>query len=171
MFEVYRFKRYFKAFKKNGRNEAGEWEITMQDVRVLLDKLPLSVVRKFGQVHVKHLRNFQGAVYHENIDDLLDAVRQAAVSIRTSNYLDPVSTEIISKDLSSWVQATPVACNFGMVLSDFRQAFGELVDAYNTAPPEKAGYYQRRTYTVVCDVMSLTELMAELIMSKDELHA
>lgn len=171
MLDVYRFKRYYKRLSREKRNESGEWEVALQDVRELLERIPLSVVRKFDQTHVKYLRNFHGVVYHPTTDDLLEAIRQAAVSIRTNSYIDNPVGEPTGIYLNAWIQPTPVACNFGSMLVEFQIAFGELVDAYNNAPAEKVGYYQRRTYGVGCDVMSLAEMLAELITARVELHA
>jgi len=171
MLEVYRFKRYYKRLNREKRNETGEWEVALQDVRELLERLPLTVVRKFDQSHVRYLRNFHGTVYHQSTDDLLEAIRQAAVSIRTNSYIETPVGEPTGVGLNVWIQPTPVACNFGNMLVEFRTAFGELVDAYNNAPTEKVGYYQRRTYGLGCDVMSLAEMLAELITARDELHA
>lgn len=171
MLDVFRFKRYYKRLIREKRNESGEWEVALQDVRDLLDRIPLSVVRKFDQSYVRYLRNYHGVVYHQSTDDLLEAIREAAVSIRTNSYIDNPVAEPAGVGLNLWIQPTPVACNFGNMLVEFQRAFGELVDAYNNAPSDKVGYYQRRTYGMGCDVMSLAEMLAELITARVETHA
>lgn len=171
MFDRYRYARKYKAFKRSHSNEAGEWNVSLQDTRVLLDSLPLSVVRKFDQAHINYLKRYVGGVYYENTDVLLDAVREGANAMRNQNYLETPTLEISSVELNRWVQPTPVACNFGFLLTEFRTQFGEFVDAYNQAPEGKAGYYRRKSFRVISDVFSLVELLSDLTIAGKELNA
>lgn len=171
MLEVFRFKRLYARLKERRRNTAGEWEVTLQDVRELLDALPDKVVKKFGQPHVRYLKRYGGRVYYENVDALLDSIREASTAIRTNSYLETEALELRMVELSDWVQPTQLACNFGFLLSETKTAFGELVDAYNAGVVDKASYYRRKTVRIVSDVFSLVEVLAELVVAGKELNA
>lgn len=171
MLEVFRFKRCYARLKERRRNAAGEWEITLQDVRELLDALPYKVVKKFGQPHVRYLKRYSGRVYYENVDALLDDIRVAASAIRTNSYLETEALELRMVEINDWIQPTQLACNFGFLLEETKTTFGELVDAYNAAAEDKSNYYRRKTVRIVSDVFSLVEVLAELVIAGKELNA
>lgn len=171
MFEVFRFKRSYARLKERKRNAAGEWEVTLQDVRELLDALPNKIIRKFDQTHVHYLKRYSGRVYYPDVDSLLDNIRIASSAIRTSEYLDSEALELKMVEINDWLQPTQLACNFGYLLEETKRAFGELVDAYNQAPEDKVNYYGRKTVRMVSDVFSLVEVLAELVIAGKELNA